>query len=377
MKNKLLIIGFLGTLFAFVIFSYMFVDPNLFYLRFFYTGFFSEYRAASAIIYIILISFFFLFYGFLSLQVYRNKIPTHMALTSIGTTIAIASVAYPAILSHDIFNYLTTAKVLFFYHENPYVVMPIEFVGEPYLAFTRAANKIALYGPVWLTLSGIPYFLGFGNFILAIFNFKILASIFYVLTGIILSRLAKNTFPLVLFLLNPLVVIEILISAHNDIVMMFFILLSYYLIQKKKILWSIIAFILSVLIKYATFVLLPILLYLIIKTLQKEKINWSKIYSISGCLMIGVFLLSPIREEFYPWYVVWFLSFTVLLEKKHILFIVSLVLTFTTLLRYIPVLYTGSYEGITPFVKEFLTFFPLMIIVCIVVIRKYYRKYVL
>lgn len=376
MKNKFFIFGFLTTLFLFVIFSYAFVDPNLFYLRFLYSGFFSNYREASAIIYIILISLFFLFYGFISLQVYENKIKTNVVMVLIGITLGVTFLSYQAMLSHDIFNYLTTAKVFFFYHENPYVVMPIEFVGEPYLAFTRAANKIALYGPTWLILSGIPYVLGFGNFILTLFNFKLFIAFFYVANGIILSKLKKNTFPLVLFLLNPLVVIETLVSAHNDIVMVFFALLSYYLIQKKKIFIAIIAFILSVLIKYATIMLLPVFVYLVLKTLQKEKINWNKIFSFSGWIMLGVFLLSPLREEFYPWYVIWFFSFAVLVKKKSILFIMSLILTFTTLFRYVPVIYTGSYGGITPLIKEIVTFIPPSIAILILAIRKFVQTYV-
>ena len=41
--------------------------------------------------------------------------------------------------------------------------MPIEIPNEPYLAFTRAANKTALYGPVWILLTAIPHLLGQGD----------------------------------------------------------------------------------------------------------------------------------------------------------------------------------------------------------------------
>lgn len=376
MKSSIFISIYSLTLFLFVVFSYVFVDPNLFYLSFLYTGFFSNYRSISATIFIIFIFLFFLFYGLIALQLYRKKIQTRVVLILIGATMGIAFFSYPAMLSHDIFNYLTTAKVLFFYQENPYTVMPIEFVGEPYLAFTRAANKLALYGPLWILLSGIPFSLGFGNFIFTLYSFKILTLVFYMLTGVLLYKLTKSLFPVALFLLNPLVVIEVIVSAHNDIIMMFFVLLSYYLLQNKKTFWAVIAFAISVGIKYVTFALLPIFLYAIVKTCKKEKINWNKIFILSGWTMFGVFLLSPLREEFYPWYVIWFFLFAVLFQKKNILYTISLVLTFGTLLRYAPVIHTGSYGGITPIVKEIVTFIPLLAVLLFLTLRKYIRLYV-
>lgn len=376
MRNKFFIFGFLSTLFLFVIFSYVFVDPNLFYLRFLYSGFFSNYREASASIYIILIFLFFLFYGFISLQVYKNKIKTNVVVVLIAVTLGVALLSYPAMLSHDIFNYVTSAKVLYYYHENPYIIIPVEFIGEPYLAFTRAANKVALYGPLWLGLSGVPFILGFGNFILTLFNFKLFVSFFYISTGIVLFKLTKHILPVVLFLLNPLVVIEFLVSSHNDIAMVFFTLFSFYLLQKKRIFLATTVFFIAILIKYVTVALIPIFLYVVFKTIQKNKVSWNKIFSFSGWIMFGIFLLSPLREEFYPWYVIWFFSFAVLVKKKSILFIVSFILTFTTLFRYAPVIYTGSYGGITPLIKEVVTFVPLCIVVGILVLKKFIQTYV-
>lgn len=362
-------------LFCFTLISYAFVDGNIPYLRVLYSGFHTQNREVTAFVYAILLVTFFIFY-FLFIRLYiKKKLFLRDVIVLIGMTVVILLFSYPAILSSDIFNYIVTAKVLFYYHENPYVIMPIEFIGEPYVVFTRAANKIALYGSAWLFISLFPYFLGFGNFIATLFGFKLIASFFYVGTGIVMYKLTKNVFQMLLFILNPLVIIEILISGHNDIVMVFFVLLSYYLLQKKRFFWAIIAFLFSIGIKYVSIVLLPIFVYILVRTIQKEKINWHKIFSLSGWAMIGVFLLSPVREEFYPWYVVWFLSFAVLIPKKNLLLLVSQVLTFTTLLRYIPVLYTGMYGGIVPIAKEIVTFVPLLIIICFVFFRKGIKKY--
>src|SRR5581483_4454944 len=96
----------------------------------------------------------------------------------IGVSVSLLLLAYPTMLSFDIFNYIATAKVLFHYHENPYIIMPMEFIGDPLLHYTRAANKVALYAPFWIFITGSPYVLGFKNIFLILFNFKILNVLF-------------------------------------------------------------------------------------------------------------------------------------------------------------------------------------------------------
>ena len=148
-------------------------------------------------------------------------------------TIVILFFSYPGMLSFDIFNYIVTAKVLFFYHENPYIIMPIEFVGDPLLSFTHAANKISLYGASWILITAIPYFVGIGNFLLTLFSFKLFVSMFYLGTVFLIWKISKNLISVALFSLNPLVIIETLVSGHNDIVMVFFSLFSFYILMKK------------------------------------------------------------------------------------------------------------------------------------------------
>lgn len=273
-------------------------------------------------------------------------------------------------LSYDIFNYILTAKVAFFYHENPYIAMPNEFVNDPFLSFTRATNKVALYGPVWIILSGFPHVMGFGNFVLTLFGFKLVVLIFYLLSLLILKRISGNDMVVLLFGLNPLVILETLVSAHNDILMIFLVLFAIYLAKTKKLFYMIIFFTLSFLIKYSTIALLPIFIYIFIKTVRREQLNWSKIYLVSAALMFLVFLVSPIREEMYAWYAMWFLSFVVLQYKNKTLNYLSVSLCFGLLLRYVPFIYLGTYLQPTPAIKEILTFVPTTLFILYYAIKK-------
>lgn len=349
-------------LLSFTIFSYTFIDPNLFYLKFFYSGFAFQSRLLATIFYLVFIFLFFVFYFFFLWRIYQKQLDNRNIKWLIGITLGILFFSYPAMLSYDIFNYIFTSKVLFFYHENPYIIMPIEFIGDPLLLFTHAANKIALYGPVWILLTGIPHLVGFGNFLLTLFAFKLLMIFFYLATIFLIWKLSKNLLSVALFSLNPLIVIETLLSDHNDIAMMFFALLAFYFLMKKKYFKAFTFLFLSILIKYATLFLIPVFIFACFQKIKNQKISTGKIFYFSALSMLAIFFLSPFREEIYPWYAIWFLTFASLIPQKRILLVFSLTLSGSLLLRYTPFMLTGNYFGQTPLIKIIATFVPLVLV---------------
>lgn len=354
--KKLILILYSIFLLLFSIFSYAYVDPNLFYLKDIYSDFAFSNRLLATICYAIFVTVFFIFYGFFIWLTTKKKLSPKEIFLLIAATVGVLFFSYPAMLSYDIFNYIATSKVLFFYHENPYIIMPIEFITDPLLSFTHAANKIALYGPVWIILTGVPYFVGLGNFIINLFAIKFFIAMFYFTTTFLIWKISKNFMSLILFALNPLIVVETLVSSHNDIVMVYFVLLSFYLCLKKKIFFAIILFILSILIKYATILLFPIFLFIVWKNIKKAEINWNSIFYYSSLIMLVGFFLSPIREEIYPWYAIWFISFACLVPDRKILLHTSIAFSFSLLFRYTPFMIAGVYTTPIPLVKEIISF---------------------
>ena len=363
---KILTIFFLLGFVCLSIFSWLFVDPNLIYLKTFYTGFYTQ-RTLVTSIYFFLISLVFI-----SFWILNSKERNYSTVKNIIVILCIILFfSYPAIFSFDIFNYIATAKVTFLYHENPYIMMPIEFLGDPLLLFMHAANKIALYGPFWILLTGIPFLLGFGNFIGILILFRIAAILFFLATLKLIFSITKRVESVVFFALNPLVLIELLVSVHNDVVMMFLGIASIWLLVKKKIFTGIVIFALSVLIKYSTIFLLPVVMYLIYSHIVKKKINIDKIFLSCFILMFTIFLLSFIREEIYPWYFVWPLSFAALLTHKKILKGALITLSYGMMLRYIPFMLTGSYFGLTPVFKTTAMILPPLVFGIFVLIKRY------
>lgn len=369
MKNLILVLYGVFIL-CVVLFSYLFVDANLFYMKALFTGFSIENRTIASLGYIALISVFFAFY------LYFLKVSKKRGKTYFYIVIAISSLlllSYPAMLSYDIFNYLITSKVIYLYHENPYLVMPNEIIREPSLIFTRATNKYALYGPVWILLSAVPYFLGFKNFIVTLFLFKLFTTTFYVGTVYLIYKLSKGSLSnTIFFAINPLVLIEVFVSGHNDIAMMFLALLAFYLIR-RNIYLSMFSFFLSICIKFATIFLLPIYFYVAWATHQKNKINWDTVWFWSVISMLAIFFLSPIREEMYPWYAVWFLPFVALLNRKTIK-IIAAVFSVSLMLTYIPYMLLGTYDYPTPQARIALILLPLLILLGVITVLKLKKR---
>lgn len=359
----------------FVLFSYLFVDQNILYMQNIYSNFANDSRLVVSISYILFVSIFFCFFIYILNAIHIKKISFQTFKKYLMANAIILFIAYPAMLSFDIFNYITTAKVVYFYHENPYVIMPIELVNEPWLSFTRATNKIALYGPFWIILTAIPFAISFGNFFLMLFSTKLLVTIFFLGTVWLLWKITKNLFAVAFFALNPLVIIEILVSGHNDIVMMFLVILSIYFLKKKKILLACVFLLLSIFIKYATVFLIPVFMYAFIEYLRNKEIPWNKVYMYSMLLMVAIFLLSVFREEIYPWYAIWFLPFVSLIKPTKWLYIIVGCFSYGLILSYIPYMITGSYLWPTAIIKDSIMFFiPITMLLVIFFTKRIWQK---
>lgn len=358
-----LLIVFISTIVSLVIFSYGFVDGNLVLSR---QPWYAQVvkplqklayvdRGQSTIIFLTLVLSLFFCYGvflyatlrrYVSLQIIKRIL--------IGTTLFLV-LSYPA-FSYDMFNYILTAKVTFSYKENPYLIMPVEIENEPMLAYTRASNKVALYGPTWILLTYLPNAFGKGNIWLTIVLFKLTVAGFYLIMLWLIYKITKSWWNVVFFGLNPLILVETLLSGHNDIVMIVMATAGILLVRKRGVIGKgigILLYIASIFVKGATVVLAPLFLVQSRLTLEKSLL-------VAYWLMFAVFLLTPMREELYPWYATWFLAFAALVAQKKARFIqgFSVAMSLGLLLRYLPYIYTREYGGSGPTWRLVFTILP-------------------
>lgn len=354
-------IGYAIALILLSVYSWGFVDVNA---PFWHDSWLYQlvYKQNSIATMIYCLFFILLFaYYFWFLKQFRQKIyHTRELLIIIGITSIILFFGYPG-FSYDVFNYIATAKVTFFWHENPYLVMPIDIANEPLLKFMHAANKVALYGPFWIINTAIPWLMGANNLILEIFSFKIFVLIYYLGLGWLIWLMSNSTWATAFFMLNPLVYSETVLNGHNDVVMMFWALLSWYLLKKKKLFLSVISLLFSVLIKYATLILIPVWIWYMIQNKKGRKITDTKLFLINALAMLIAFLASPLREEIYAWYFIWPLTFLALIPVESIWHYLAYGFSFGLPFRFAPFIYYYSWAGLTPMIKNLVTFIPAVI----------------
>ncbi len=352
------------ALLALTIFSFGFVDANfpipLLPVLF---RFVNSQRPFATGIYVSIVSYTFVFYVWILAKVKKKSMKSADIWRLIFWTSVILFLSFPA-FSYDIFNYIATAKVTYLYKENPYIVMPVDIPNEPMLAFLHASNKVALYGPTWIFLTVIPYAVGRGNLLVTLYSFKAFILLSYLLLLWLIWRMSKkNLFSLVFFAFNPIVIIESLISSHNDGVMMFLALLGFFLAKQKRFIWGVSFLLLSVFVKGATVVLLPIYIFIWMQFLKRREIHWDAVWRWSGYALLAVFFLSPLREELYAWYFIWPLTFITLLPREEFLHAVSYGLTFGLPMRFAPFIFAGEWGRWVSAVKKIVTGVPLALAV--------------
>lgn len=310
-------------------------------------------RPLSTGLYLAILAIFFGLYIWVVMRT-RKKLVSHKQfwwITGIVTVVLVF--AYPA-FSYDFFNYMFTAKTVLLYQKNPYTVIPLQFTGiEPWLSFMRWTHLPSAYTPFWILLTLFPYTLGFGYFLAIMWNIKIVIAICYIVTtwyiGKSLTLLGKNAvLGMAIFALNPLIIIETLVSGHNDIVMMAILMIAYNLYLHKKFYGAFLALSLSVATKLMTIFLLPVYFF-----------GWPRRFAL--VVMTIAFMLVAVQRELLPWYVVWLVPMYALIPEVKWLFTLGFGVSLGFVLSYAPVLYFGNYDVLTQTIKFWVTIVPIIL----------------
>ncbi|MBI5030585.1 MAG: hypothetical protein HZB51_08655 [Chloroflexi bacterium] len=174
---------------------------------------------------------------------------------------------YP-ITSSDVFEYVFHSRILVHYGQNPLVVPPIAFKGDPFLRQIPWALHPSPYGPLWVLLTVPGSLLATNNFMVSLFMMKFMPLPFFLGCIFIIAailRLVDSKYQLagtLLFAWNPLILLEAIGNGHNGLIMMFFALFAMYLLLKRHWVWVIPVLVAAVLIKWAIAILLiPFLIY--------------------------------------------------------------------------------------------------------------------
>ena len=265
-------------------------------------------RPLSTFLYLNIILLFTISYALLAIFARQKKISSKQIWLLVFLAVIILLPSYPA-FSHDVFNYLFDARIVTKYGLSPWHYKALDFPADEWIRFMRWTHRLTPYPPIWIGLSLIPSFLGFGKFVITLGLFKLMAAFTYLGSSLLILRISrqlkrKNPLKiLALFALNPLVVIESLINAHIEITMVFFGLLAINLMLKKRKVLSWSAYIASVGIKLMT-------AYLVLVLVKGKKYLRHSIW-----LGIAATLSFIAWRDFQPWYILWVFPFSLLLKQ--------------------------------------------------------------
>lgn len=310
-----------------------------------YIGFFQ--RPTSALIFAVIAGLFFIFYLSFLYLAKKQKISAKTIVVLIFLSFVFLVFSYNA-FSYDLFNYIFDAKILVHYGQNPYLHKPTDFV-DPMLNFMRWTHRLYPYGPSWLILTAPLSFIGLNIFLPTFFLFKILIGLSFVGSSYLIYKISKVLFPenaifnTVFFAFNPLVIIEGLVSSHNDFPLIFFALLAIYLYLQKKKTFSFVSLVFSIGVKYSTAILIPIFALLMFWEKTNKKIDFEKVFILSVLFSLFAIIFASLRTTFQPWYLMLPFALGSFISYKKYIFIPIITSSITCLLIYLTYVFMTDY----------------------------------
>lgn len=204
--------------------------------------------------------------------------------------------------SNDLYTYIIRARVFAKYGANPYLVPYDKFPHDALVSLKTAWSPYTnTYGPIFVLLSSAISKIA-GNSILAnVLLFKSVFGAVNIATGLLIYNLKKDARAYFLYSLNPLLIYEISINAHLDILMIFFMVAgSYFIIKKRSWFYYAVSIVLlsaGGLSKYLVMVFSPIWIVFALKNL-KGLLQKTKFTILSIALVGSLTIIS-----FWPFWV--------------------------------------------------------------------------
>lgn len=242
-----------------------------------------------------------------------------------SVAIAVLSIFIIPIDSSDLFAYVARGSQQVLFGQNPYseVVSSIfNWTIDPMLSSTLWEANPSPYGPLFMLWCKLLVALSFKNIWLALFWFKALNALVFILLVFALVRflqtkgfdqlmpdLCGDQVPkalqmskeqvLIVLALNPFIINEVIWNGHNDILMAALIMIAIYAALNDKYNLAVFAVIMAALIKYIALVLLPIvILFSQVNLKNREPFNKAKGNLMGNLLtmppLLGFLIASPI-----------------------------------------------------------------------------------
>ncbi len=147
--------------------------------------------------------------------------------------------SYP-ILSTDIFSYIMTSRVETVHNENIWKVAPDNFPQDPFIQLSDWKTVPGIYGYADQVFYNATSYISQDNLFLNVLLNKLLVLVFSLLTLCVIYKILTRIYDdpdllgIRFIFWNPLFLLEIIGTGHNDILMIFFMMLACYMFIQKR-----------------------------------------------------------------------------------------------------------------------------------------------
>jgi hypothetical protein len=152
-------------------------------------------------------------------------------LLTLSALILTPLVASPGLLSDDLYLYDLYGRTISVYGANPILSPPSSFPYDPHLHWVHWKDLPSSYGPIWLMVSAVLSGIGGDSVTAVVVAYRIAGAALHLATVAMIWRLLRGGSPgaavagTIFYAWNPLVLLEVVGNAHNDVLVALFAVL--------------------------------------------------------------------------------------------------------------------------------------------------------
>jgi hypothetical protein len=195
---------------------------------------------AAGLLYALIVILLFALYTALFLRIRRSGAPSLPLLTAAASLMALPLLFMYPINANDVFRYVIRGLIRSRFGANPYDLAPVDLGGSLYASLAGEwRGEISPYGPIWELTASFLTTIGGENLLLDLILFKLLGLLSLLVAGAVLWKLfslqpyanslnenRRSAFVL-LWMLNPALLLTFVGNAHNDGMMIAILLLGW------------------------------------------------------------------------------------------------------------------------------------------------------
>lgn len=221
--------------------------------------------------------------------------PSPRNLLILTALLSIPALGFVGLFSDDVYLYNLYGRTIATYGANPIVHPPATYGWDPHLSWVHWKDLPSSYGPAWLMLSAALSGLAPDSITAVVLVYRLAALAIHLATAAAVWFVLRQTSPrdalagTVFYAWNPLVIVEVVGNAHNDVlVAMFGVLLIAATVQRA---WVHAAFFgaCAMMVKPFAALLLP---GLALRIYQTRRDRWSWIRQTAGAIGIGAISMT-------------------------------------------------------------------------------------